>query len=245
MNLEQSLSINRKFSLFFKASLEKSAPAKDYVSSRLNRKVSSAFSIGYCDSKVLDFIKEQAFDEATLERLGLIAMNDEGDYYPVFLNRIIVPIFSTYGIVGFSGRCLYPSQQKYINTKKTLLYNKSELLYPLAFSKKHIFSADCCIIVEGYFDALSLISNGFRNVVALCGTSLSTTQINLIRRWTTNVKLMLDGDEAGRSAAKKIHATLLEKGMNSGIIYLPEGLDPDVFIRDHGIEKLKLLEENA
>ena len=241
MNLERSLQINKQFSSFFKETLSRTAPVKDYVHSRLDPKVTSAFNIGFCDNKILDFVKENGFTEEELSRIGLISFDEDGDYYPVFLNRIVIPIFTSYGIVGFSGRCYYQSQQKYINTKKTLLYNKSDLLYPLAFSKKHIAQAGYCIVVEGYFDALALISNGFKNVVALCGTSLSLSQINQIKRWTGAVRLLLDGDDAGNAASLKIHDSLLEKRLDSGIIRLPEGFDPDTFIKEYGSGELTTL----
>jgi len=243
MNLERTLAINKKFSLFCKEALARTSDVRDYVYSRIDEKVATAFNIGFCDAEVIDFLQENNFTEEELDRLGLIASDAEGDYYPVFLNRIIVPIFTTYGIVGFSGRCYYKSQQKYINTKKTLLYNKSDLLYPMAFSKKYIAQKQSCVLVEGYFDALALISAGIRNVVALCGTALSISQVNQIKRWAPAVRILLDGDDAGKVAARKIHKLLLNNSIDSSIITLPDGFDPDTFIKQHGSEELNLLLE--
>lgn len=242
--IDRAYFINKTFTTLCKAELRKNSSVYKYVSSRIDPKIMSAFNIGFCTADIISKIQEIGFDTNILDQLGLIAMNKDGEYYPVFLNRIVIPIFTERGIAGFSGRCFYQSQQKYINTKKTLLYNKSDLLYPLAYSKKHMYS-NYCILVEGYFDALALIASGIRNVVALCGTALSKNQINLIRRWTDTVKILLDGDEAGQLAARRIHTSLLESRMNSSIITLPTGFDPDTFIAEHGSNSLKtLLEEN-
>jgi DNA primase len=244
MNLERTLNINKKFAVFCKETLARTSDVRDYVHSRIDPKIATAFNIGFCDDKVIDFLQEHDFSEEELDRLGLIASDADGDYYPVFLNRILVPIFTTYGIVGFSGRCYYPSQQKYINTKKTLLYNKSDLLYPMAFSKKYIAQKQSCVLVEGYFDALALIAAGIRNVVALCGTALSISQVNQIKRWAPAVRILLDGDDAGRASARKIHSLLLENRVDSSIITLPDKFDPDTFIKERGSEELNNLLED-
>ncbi|MCB0609022.1 MAG: DNA primase [Lewinella sp.] len=168
-----------------------------------------------------------------LQKVGLTTQNQR-DF---FRNRVMFAIHNLSGkVIGFGGRILQKDVKapKYINTPETEIYNKSKVLYGAFFAKQAIRQQDECILVEGYTDVISLHQAGIQNVVASSGTSLTTDQIRLIKRYTPNVKIIYDGDFAGIKAALRGVDLLLEQDLNVRIVLLPEGEDPDSYLQSVG-----------
>lgn len=169
-------------------------------------------------------------------------------------NRLVFPIRDEEGrLVGFAARRLSdgnPDIPKYINSASSDLFHKSELLYGLYRAKEAIRREGCVFVVEGYKDVLAMHAAGFIHTVALCGTALCPGHIALLRKYTSSVYLLLDGDRAGRKAAEKVSAMLLEAGQEVFCMHLPEGEDPDLLFRRLGKEAFvsfirKAVEETA
>ncbi len=162
---------------------------------------------------------------------------DKGNYqFDRFAGRIIFPIHSISGqVIGFGGRILKKDEKaaKYLNSPESDIYHKSHVLYGLFFAKKDIIKNDKCFLVEGYTDVISMHQEGIENVVASSGTALTHEQIRLIKRFTKNVTVLYDGDEAGIKASLRGIDLILEEGLNVKVMLLPEGEDPDSFARSH------------
>lgn len=167
------------------------------------------------------------------KELGLVSKNDK-DF---FRARVMFSIHNISGkVIAFAGRTLSSNKKtpKYINSPETPIYNKSEILYGIAMAKNPIRKEDECIIVEGYTDVLTLFQGGIENVVASSGTSLTPGQIRLVKRYTPNIKIIYDGDAAGIKAALRGLDLVLEQDMNVRLVMLPEGEDPDSYMRKAG-----------
>ena len=176
---------------------------------------------------------KQNFKREILIRSGLsVERNDE--LYDRFNGRVIFPIHSLSGnVLGFGGRVLRKDDKtaKYVNSPESELYHKSRIVYGIYQARKSITSLDKCFLVEGYTDVLSLHQCGVENVVASSGTALTPEQIRLIKRFTSNVTILYDGDEAGIKASLRGIDLLLEEGLNIKVILLPDGEDPDSYSR--------------
>ncbi|PLX01460.1 MAG: DNA primase, partial [Marinilabiliales bacterium] len=163
-------------------------------------------------------------------------VKEKDRYYDRFNGRVIFPIHSISGqVIGFGGRILKTDAKaaKYLNSPESEIYHKSKVLYGLYFAKKKIIQQDKCYLVEGYTDVISLYQSGIENVVASSGTSLTVEQIRLIKRFTKNITILYDGDEAGIKASLRGIDLILEEGMNVKILLFPEGEDPDSFSKQH------------
>ncbi len=165
-----------------------------------------------------------------------------------FQDRVMFPIHSLSGrIIGFGGRTLRNDKQtaKYVNSPESEIYNKSRSLYGIFFAKQHITKLQKCYLVEGYTDVISLFQAGIRNVVASSGTSLTGEQIRLIKRFTQQVTVLYDGDDAGIKASLRGIDMLLEEGLQVKVVRFPEGEDPDSYARTHNArETIDFLESN-
>ena len=173
-----------------------------------------------------------SYQKKFLELSGLSFFNKKNNNgVDRFNNRVIFPIHNYSGkVVGFGGRSLSKSHKaKYLNSPENPIYHKSKILYGLYFSKMSISKNNACYIVEGYTDVISMHEIGVENVVSASGTALSSEQINLIRRFTKNIILLFDSDEAGINASFKNIDIILKEGMNVKIITFPEGEDPDSY----------------
>lgn len=171
-----------------------------------------------------------------LKRLGLVRTKNERPY-DFFRNRVQFPIHNLSGkVIAFAGRTLKKDKKtpKYVNSPETEIYVKSRVLYGMFHAKKSIREKDTCLLVEGYTDVISLHQAGIENVVASSGTSLTYDQIRLIKRYTPNITVLFDGDEAGIKAALRGIDLILEAGMNVKVVLLPDGEDPDSFIQQKG-----------
>jgi DNA primase len=174
---------------------------------------------------------------------------DKNNYrFDRFSGRVIFPIHSLSGqVLGFGGRILKKDDKaaKYLNSPESELYHKSHILYGLYFAKQSINKQDKCFLVEGYTDVISLHQEGIENVVSSSGTALSVEQIRLIKRFTKNITVLYDGDEAGIKASLRGIDLILEEGMNVKVLLLPDGEDPDSYARSHSnSEFLEFIEKN-
>ncbi|MBN1199528.1 MAG: DNA primase [Bacteroidales bacterium] len=202
------------------------------------------FQIGYCPSvwdAFTSHAQKNGYTTDILVESGLTLQKEER-YYDRFHSRIIFPIHSASGrIIGFGGRILSADKNrpKYINSPESSIYNKSKSLYGLYFARNAIASHDDCYLVEGYTDVIALHQAGIEQTVASSGTSLTQEQIRLIRRYTTNITILYDGDPAGIKASFRGIDMILEEGMNVRIVLFPDGEDPDSFTRKHHPDEVK------
>ena len=209
------------------------------------------FKLGYSPDEWEAFTKaalDKGYKLDYLEKTGLTIVKGE-KHFDRFKGRVMFPIQNISGrVIGFGGRTLSADKKtaKYLNSPESEIYHKSRVLYGLNLAKKSIIEKDLCYLVEGYTDVISFHQNGVENVVASSGTSLTTEQIRLIKRYTPNITILFDGDTAGIKAAFRGIDMILEEGMNVKVLAFPEGEDPDSFARSKSTEELSnFLKENA
>ncbi|MCX6235399.1 MAG: DNA primase [Bacteroidetes bacterium] len=210
------------------------------------------FQLGYNPDK-WDVFTQHAIDNGYkleyLVKTGLTISTDDGKTYDRFRGRVIFPIHSPTGrITGFGGRIMTadPNKPKYVNSPESEIYNKSKILYGIFFAKNAIISKDVCCLVEGYTDVISMHQAGMENVVASSGTSLTEDQIKLIKRYTRNITIIYDGDPAGIKASFRGIDMILEQGLNVKVVLLPDGEDPDSFVRKNRIAEVeKFVNDNT
>ncbi len=202
------------------------------------------FQLGFGLNEWSAFTEEavkNGFKVDYLEKTGLTIVK-EGKNFDRFRGRTLFPIHNLSGrVIGFGGRILKPDPKaaKYINSPETDIYHKSRVLYGLFFAKKAIITEDNCYLVEGYTDVISLHQSGIENVVSSSGTSLTIEQIRLIGRYTKNITVLYDGDEAGIKASIRGIDLILEEGLNVKVLLFPDGEDPDSFSKKVGKNELK------
>ena len=207
------------------------------------------FQLGYCLNQRDAFIQyavKNGYSKDLLLKIGL-ASGSEDRMYDKYQGRVIFPIHNLTGkVIGFGARILSgdKTKAKYLNSPESEIYNKSQTLYGIYFAKNEISRLDECILVEGYADVLSMHQAGIENTVASSGTSLTTEQIRLISRYTKNITILYDGDNAGIHAALRGTDMILEEGMNVRIVLLPPDEDPDSFVQHHPIEEVRAYIEN-
>ena len=202
------------------------------------------FGLGYAAEQPTYFSKKAqkaGYTEDHLVETGLVIKNDRGTV-DRFRGRVLFPIRSMAGRVqGFGGRILSATAKtaKYLNSPESDIYHKSQVLYGIYEAKKTIAKEDVCYLVEGYTDVIQLYQKGVENVVSSSGTALTPEQIRLIRRLTSNVVVLFDGDAAGLRAALRGIDLILQEGMNVRICSFPEGEDPDSFAKSHSLEEIQ------
>ncbi len=209
------------------------------------------FGLGYCLNSWDAFTREalkNGYKKDYLEKTSLSKTRDQ-QWYDTFRGRVVFPIHNLSGrVLGFGARILVNDKKKpkYINSSESDIYHKSRVLYGLYFAKSAIAKADNCYLTEGYTDVISLHQAGIENVIASSGTSLTTEQIKLIRRYTSNITLLFDGDAAGIKAAFRGIDMILEEGLNVKIVLFPDGEDPDSYARNYRpAEVMAFIEKNA
>jgi DNA primase len=196
------------------------------------------FQLGYAREEKNAFTRkaiDQAYKLDYLVKTGLTIQHDNNTY-DRFHGRIMFPIHGLTGqILGFGGRIMKADEKaaKYINSPESDIYHKSDILYGLYFARQAILKSDTCYLVEGYTDVISMHQVGIESVVASSGTSLTQNQIRLIKRFTHNITVLYDGDEAGIKASLRGIDLLLEEGLNVRVVLLPQGEDPDSFSHKH------------
>lgn len=177
-----------------------------------------------------------------LEKAGLVSLSSKNTYYDRFRNRAMFPIFSHVGkVIGFGGRILTNAkdQAKYVNSPETIVYSKSQVLYGLFHSKQDIRGEGEAILVEGYTDVISLHQAGIRNVVASSGTALTRQQVQALGRYAKKVLMIYDSDSAGANATLRGMNLVFEQGLSAQIVELPDGADPDSFVKQFGGEAFR------
>ncbi|HDC5749349.1 TPA: DNA primase [Staphylococcus aureus] len=183
-----------------------------------------------------DFLQKKGYDIGLAYEAGLLSRNEENfSYYDRFRNRIMFPLKNAQGrIVGYSGRTYTGQEPKYLNSPETPIFQKRKLLYNLDKARKSIRKLDEIVLLEGFMDVIKSDTAGLKNVVATMGTQLSDEHITFIRKLTSNITLMFDGDFAGSEATLKTGQHLLQQGLNVFVIQLPSGMDPDEYIGKYG-----------
>lgn len=247
---EAVLTVNRLAASYFYESLKKlpsDHSAKVYVEKRgLTPEVIEAFKIGFSPDDWQGFVRvlrTRNLRLETAEKAGLVRKSNRtgGDsHYDLFRGRLMFPIFSTSGdALGFGGRVLVNEEPKYLNSPETPVFHKGRVLYGLDVTARYIRAQDEAIIVEGYMDALALYRAGIQNVAAILGTAFTSDHGKLLSRMTSNVLMLLDGDRAGIQGAERSLAALLKSGIRPRGLILPEGMDPDDFLRKNSVDVFK------
>lgn len=223
------------------------AIGKQYFRSRgIRDDIIEKFQLGFALSKrdaLINEARRKGFKDEFLVKTGLCIENERG-IYDRFAGRAMFPWLNVSGkVVAFGGRKLDAAtkgvQQKYVNSPDSEIYHKERELYGIYQAKKAIVKEDCVYMVEGYTDVIAMHQCGLENVVANSGTALSNHQIRLLHRFTQNIVLLYDGDEAGIHAAMRGTDMLLAEGMNIKVLLLPDGDDPDSFSRKHTADEFK------
>ena len=223
------------------------AACRAYITKRgLTKNIVTQFGIGYAPDSwnaLVDAMRKKGYTDQELRAADLVGEKN-GRIYDRFRNRLMFPIIDVRGnVVGFGGRVLDQSEPKYLNSNETLIFNKRKNLFGLNFAKKT--KQPNIILVEGNIDVVTLHQFGFDNAVASLGTSLTEDQVTLLSRYTEEVILTYDGDEAGQRAAKRAIPMLEKAGIKVRVLQVKDAKDPDEFLQKLGADRFKLLLEES
>ena len=227
------------------------AEARAYLASRdVSRATAERFGLGYAPRDVnalREHLKGLGVPEDRAIAAGILIQREEGnELRPRFRDRLMFPILEQGGkVVGFGGRLLGPGEPKYLNSAESEIFSKGKLLYNLGAARNAIRREDRVIVVEGYFDALRLVDAGVEHVVAPMGTALGEGQAELLARFTKHAVLLYDSDGPGQKATFRAADVLLAKGFEVRTVTLPDGEDPDTFVRAKGAAGIAPLIEQA
>lgn len=245
--------INRDTARFFHAFLMSPGGkwALDYLTGRgLTVKTIKHFGLGAAPDSwdaLINHLKEKGYTESDMLAANVIGKSQRGSLYDRFRKRVMFPIINIRGnIVAFSGRAMPGDDKqggKYVNTADTPVYKKSENLFGINFAKN--VCSERVILVEGNMDVISLHQAGFENTVAPLGTAFTTEQANLLSRYTKEIVLMLDADAAGQKAVRRASELLENTGLSVRVVVVPDGKDPDEYIKKNGKERFAALLEGA
>ncbi|PTK83582.1 DNA primase [Staphylococcus haemolyticus] len=186
-----------------------------------------------------DFLQQKGYDIELAYEAGLLSRNEENfSYFDRFRDRIMFPLNNAQGrIVGYSGRTYNNQEPKYLNSPETPIFQKRRLLYNLDNARKDIRKNDEAILLEGFMDVIKSDSSGLKPVIASMGTAISDEHITVLKKLTSHITLMFDGDFAGQEATIKTGQHLLQQGFNVFVVQLPKDMDPDEYISKYGNEK--------
>ncbi|MBI3939853.1 MAG: DNA primase [Acidobacteria bacterium] len=239
---ERLYSVMEQAARFYQRQLEETAePVQEYLRERgVHAEAMARFGLGWAPragNELLKFLRRQGFEESEIDLCGLLKSPGPGSFHDRFRGRVMVPILDLTGrVIALGGRVFGEGIPKYLNSPETPIYSKGSCLFGLHLSKEQIRQKDFAILVEGYFDLMVPHLNGVRNVVASLGTSLTPNQVRLLGRYTRNVVVNYDPDLAGSAAARRSIDLFLQEGFRVNVLSLPNGLDPDAFIRREGAE---------
>lgn len=227
-----------------------SQQAREYLKNRgVLSQTNQLFQLGYAKSQRRDLVKAATHQGWTVQQMvdaGLIKNEEQGPQ-DRFWNRILFPICNARGVpVGFGGRALSDEHQpKYLNSPTTVLYDKSRILFNLDKARQSISRKQATILVEGYMDVLMLYQHGIENVIAASGTSLSEEHARLLKRYTSEVVIVFDGDASGLQAAQRGLHRLIGEDIRVRIALMPKGDDPDSFVKQNGADAFSELIDKA
>lgn len=240
--------VNVEAAKFFFSNLMNNQNAKEYFLNRgIKEETIKKFGLGFANdswNSLMFYLRKKGINDTLLEEAGLISVNEEkGRKYDRFRNRVMFPVFDYQGrVIGFGGRVLDDSKPKYLNSPETLVFQKGTNLYGLNFALKHNMSERYFVIVEGYMDLISLHQYGITNVVASLGTALTINQARLLKRYADKVIISYDADMAGQMATLRGLEVLRTAGFDVRVLNIPQGKDPDEYVRSNGKEAfLKLI----
>ena len=240
--------VNREAGRYFFSNLMRNETAKDYFINRgIKEETIKKFGLGYASdswNNLMFYLRKMGIKDELLEEAGLISVNKEkGKKYDRFRNRVMFPVFDYRGkVIGFGGRVLDDSKPKYLNSPETLVFQKGTNLYGLNFALKHSMKERYFVIVEGYMDLIALHQCGITNVVASLGTALTINQARLLKRYADKVIISYDADVAGQMATVRGLEILRGAGFDVRVLSIPQGKDPDEFVRSNGKDAfLKLI----
>ena len=246
---ESMLVLNDYARKYFATNLHQHAEGKavalSYFRSRGFRDdIIEKFQLGYCLDERDAFTKKALADGYNLNYMVKTGLTVKGENYTAdrFKSRVMFPIHGLAGnVLAFGGRILKTDGKvaKYLNSPESEVYHKSRVLYGIYYAKRSIVKEDCCFLVEGYTDVISMHQAGIENVVASSGTALTPDQIRLVNRFTKNITVLYDGDTAGIKASLRGIDLILEQGMNIKVLLLPDGEDPDSFAKGRSASEFK------
>lgn len=251
---ESILRLNREAAKYFHYIMMKTDSGRlclDYLKNRdIPETLIKEYYLGFIPDSwdtLTKFFKNKNYSEKLAEKSGLIVPKKTGNgFYDRFRSRLIFPIFDVRGdIIGFGGRIIGDGNPKYLNSPETPVYNKSRSLYGLKQASSHCRKENRVYIVEGYIDVLALSKIGVKNCVASLGTSLTQGHIKVLKGFAEKMVLVFDGDEAGVRAAVRSIDVFANEEVDASVLVLPEGLDPDDFIKKYGSDEFIKAAENA
>ncbi len=242
--------LNREAARFFRDMLfsEKGENARKYLENRrLTSKTVASFGIGYAPNEwdaLTKHLSSLGFSKSLMAEVGLAVQNEKGHVYDRFRNRVMFPILDTRGnVIAFGGRILEGEGAKYVNSPESEVYQKRRTLFALNFAKNS--KRDFIILCEGYMDVISLHQSDITEAVAGCGTALTEEQVSLLSRYTQKVVLCYDSDEAGQKACSRAIDLFRKSNVAVRILTVPEGKDPDEFIKLRGKAEFEKLIKDA
>ncbi|WP_102400167.1 DNA primase [Haloimpatiens massiliensis] len=246
---EKLYKINVDAARYFYKNLNNSSAAKKYFFKRgITHKTLVKFGLGYAMNgwnNLLNYLKGKGYTELDMVEAGLIIKSKNGNYYDRFRNRVIFPVFNYKGkVIGFGGRVLDDSKPKYLNSPETYVFKKGTNLYGLNFALNN-FNGDTLMIVEGYMDCISLHQRGITYVVASLGTAFTPYQAKLLKRYVKKIIISYDADAAGQAATLRGLEILKNQGFDVRVLIIPDGKDPDEFVKNHGKEAFEKLIKDA
>ncbi|MDH3284635.1 MAG: DNA primase [Acidobacteriota bacterium] len=225
--------------------------ARGYLATRgLSAEQAGEFGLGVAPAGwdgALRHLSARGYAVDELVAAGLVVPRRRGDgVYDRFRERLVFPIRDSAGrVVSFGGRALGSEDPKYLNGPECEIYDKSGTLFRLSETIHEIRKSERAVVVEGYFDAVALAVAGIPGVVAVCGTALGPRHAKLLKRFTSRVVLLLDGDRAGRRAARRALGPLLGAGLSVRVAFPPDGADPDDLVRDEGADAVRAVVAGA
>lgn len=248
---ERLWALSKEAARFFHAQLYAHAGAEGlaYAQKRgISKATLTKFGIGFAPdswSALCDAMREKGYTEEELKESGLVSVSQKnGHIYDRFRNRLMFPIIDIRGnVIGFGGRVMDNATPKYLNSPETIIFNKRRNLFALNLAKKT--KLGYMILVEGYMDAVALHQYGFDCAVASLGTSLTEEHATLLSRYTEQVMLIYDGDEAGQNATKRAIPMLEKAGLQVKVLQMRDAKDPDEFLKKFGADRFRLLLEES
>jgi DNA primase len=248
---KQMFRANKLAALFFQEQLRRAPadhPLKKYIEKRgMSAEILSDFYVGYAPKEwdgLTGHLQTKGVPTQLSEEARLVVARKEGKtgHFDLFRDRLMFPILNSMGeVLAFGGRIIEQGEPKYLNSPETPVFTKGRVLYGLHQTARYIRSEDQAIIVEGYMDLIGLYQSGIKNVAATLGTALTLEHAKILKRLTRNVMVLFDGDQAGQDAAERSLPLLLQADLYPKGLILPQGLDPDDYVKKYGADALKVL----